>query len=234
MPIRFTGLLCGGLLLVSGANAFAAGPIDVHVRVEGATKTLVSGRTVTLADAPIIKDGNPDHSCGGLTALGALQAGTGGDWTGTWYDGLGYTADTIKGFKPAGSDYFELWVNHKLSSVGLCGASLSAGGDVLLFVQHCTYDPKLQACPKPMTPLAVRAPKKLKQGHIGTLRVVAYTATGKATAQRAATVYINGKKFGKTDKHGQIHLKGTRKGHASIYAIEKGHAKSEVDDLRIT
>src|SRR4051794_37699301 len=57
MPIRITGLLCGGVMLLSAASASAAAsPIKVHVRVEGAKKTLVSERTVTLADAPIVKD----------------------------------------------------------------------------------------------------------------------------------------------------------------------------------
>jgi hypothetical protein len=91
---------------MSTAGASAAGPIDVHIRVEGAKKELVPLHSVTLADAPIVKDGNPDHSCPGETALGALQAGTQGNWTGTWFEGLGYSADTIMGERPAGSDYF--------------------------------------------------------------------------------------------------------------------------------
>src|SRR5689334_1251044 len=83
MPIRLTGLLCGAVLLVSAQAAVAAGPFDVSIRVEGKARTLVKERKVTLADAPIIKDGNPEHSCNGQAAIGALQAGTGGNWTGT-------------------------------------------------------------------------------------------------------------------------------------------------------
>ena len=223
-------------MLVSGVaatSAVAAGPIKAKIRVEGAKKTLVPTRTVELADAPIIKDGNPAHSCAGQTALGALQAGTGGDWTGTWFEGLGYSADSIMGFKPAGSDYFELWVDHKLSPVGLCSANLKAGDSVLLFDQHCTYDPKLQACPHPETPLGIRAPRTLKKGHVGTLHVVDYSAKGKATPEAGATVYANGHKLGKTDRHGAVTFKGTTRGRADVYATEKGHARSEVDAVRI-
>ncbi|MDX6639697.1 MAG: hypothetical protein QOF12_708 [Solirubrobacteraceae bacterium] len=236
MPIRLTGLLCGGLLLITGttaASAVAAVPIKAQIRVEGTAKTLVATRTVELADAPIIKDGNPAHSCAGQTALGALQAGTGGNWTGTWYEGLGYSADTIKGFKPAGSDYFELWVDHKLSQVGLCGANLKASDSVLLFVQHCTYDPTIQACPHPETPLGIRAPSTLRKGKVGTLRVVDYDAQGKTTPEPGATIYANGKRLGRTDKHGVFLFKGRTKGVAKVYASKTGFARSEVADLRI-
>ena len=82
MPTRLIGLLAGGLLLCTTGPALAAQAFDVKIRVEGKSKTLVKERKVTLADAPIIKDGNPDHSCSGQSALGALQQGTGGNWSG--------------------------------------------------------------------------------------------------------------------------------------------------------
>src|SRR3954469_20210400 len=116
MQLRLAGLLSGGVLFLS-APAFAAGPpVNVHFRAEGARSTLVSQRTVTLADAPIVKDGDPAHSCPGQTALGALQAGTQGDWKGAWSEGLGYFVDEIKGERHSGSSSFSLWVDHKLSS----------------------------------------------------------------------------------------------------------------------
>lgn len=234
MPMRITGLLCGGILLVSAAGASAAaGPIDVHVRIEGAKKTLVSGRTVTLADAPIIKDGNPDHSCPGQTALGALQQGTKGDWEGKWYEGLGYSVSSIMGEAPSGSDYFELWVDHKDATAGLCDEALKAGDDVLLFVEHCTYDPQLQGCKNPMTPLAVRAPKLLKRGHKGHITVVDYDANGKATPEPGASVYANGKRLGKTDKQGQIVVGGAKLGTVKVWATKARKARSEVETIRV-
>jgi predicted RNA-binding protein with TRAM domain len=232
MSIRFTGLLCGTALLMSAPAAFAADPFNVSIRVEGKAKTLVKERTVTLADAPVIKDGNPDHACNGQAAIGALNAGTGGDWSGTWYEGLGYTADVIKSTNPAPA-YFELWVNHKLSSTGLCDSALKAGDDVLMFVQDCEYVPALEGCKAPVTPLGVRVAKTIKRGTVRTVKIVDYAADGKATAERGATVFVNGKKLGKTNKAGQIKVKGTKTGTATIYATKAGHARSETDAVRI-
>jgi hypothetical protein len=233
MSVRFIGLLCGGLALVSAASASAAAPINANVRVEGAKKTLVSERAVTLADAPIIKDGNPDHSCPGQSALGALQQGTQGNWEGKWFEGLGYDVLSIKGETPKGSGYFELWVNHKLSSDGVCGHVLNPGDDVLLFVENCTYDPALQACKHPTTPLGVRVPHTVRRRHHVHITVVDYSATGKATPEPGATVYANGKRLGRTDKHGQILVGGAKVGKVTISAAEAGKARSEVETVRV-
>src|SRR3954468_9493940 len=64
MEHRLAGLLSGGALFLSvSAPAFAANPpLNAHFRAEGSRSTLVSGRSVTLADAPISKDGDPAHS----------------------------------------------------------------------------------------------------------------------------------------------------------------------------
>jgi hypothetical protein len=217
---------------MSAQTAIAAGPFDVSIRVEGKAKTLVKERKVTLADAPIIKDGNPEHSCSGQAAIGALQAGSGGNWTGTWYEGLGYTADAIAGSNPSPA-YFELWVNHKLSSTGLCDSAMKAGDDVLMFVQDCEYVPALEGCKSPVTPLGVRVADTIKKGTVRTVKVVDYAAGGKATAERGATVFVNGKRLGKTNKKGQIKVKGTKTGTATIYAKKDGHARSETDTVRI-
>jgi hypothetical protein len=232
MPIRFTGLLCGGIMLVSAASAAAAGPINVRVRVEG-KKTLVAQRTVTLADAPVIKDGNPAHSCPGQSALGALQQGTQGDWDGSWSEGLGYFVKTIKSETPKDPGFFQLWVNHKESTLGFCSALLKASDDVLVFEQTCTYNPDTQACPDDVTPLGVTAPKLLKAGHKGHVVVVSYDASGKAKPRRGATVFANGKKLGKTDKHGSIAVAGTKAGRVDVYATETGYVRSEVETLRV-
>ena len=233
MPHRLTGLLCGGLLLLFATPSLAAGKFNVHVRVEGKSRTLVTERTVTLADAPIIKDGDPDHSCSGQAAIGALQAGTQGNWAGTWYEGLGYSADAIMGNKPKAPGYFELWVNHRFSTVGLCDATLKAGDDVLMFVQDCTYVPKLEGCRHPVTPLGLRVAKRLKRGRVRTVRVVDYAANGKATPERGATVYVNGRRLGRTDKRGKITVKGTKLGTAKLYATDKNHARSATESVRI-
>lgn len=218
---------------MSAAPVFAAAKFDAHIRVEGKSRTLVKQRTVTLADAPIIKDGNPDHSCSGQAAIGALQAGTGGNWTASWFEGLGYSADAIKGNKPKAPGYFELWINHKYSSLGLCDAKLKAGDSVLLFVQDCTYDPALQACAKPVTPLGLQVAKTLRRGKVRTVRVVDYDAKGKTSPEPGATVFVNGRKLGKTNKQGEVTVKGTKLGKARLYATDKAHARSETESVRI-
>lgn len=233
MPIRLISLLCGGVVLLSAGTASAADPFDASIRVEGKARTLVTERKVTLADAPIIKDGNPEHSCNGQAAIGALQAGTEGNWSGPWFEGLGYSADTIMGNKPAAPGYFELWINGKLSSTGLCDAALAKGDDVLMFVQDCEYVPALEGCKDPVTPLGVRVAERLKRGNVRTVRVVDYDAKGKTTPEAGATVFINGRKLGKTKKDGTIKVKGTKLGIATIYATKKGHARSETDRVRI-
>jgi hypothetical protein len=233
MSIRLIGLLCGTALLMSAPAAFAADAFNVGIRVEGKARTLVKERTVTLADAPVNKDGNPEHSCNGQAAIGALNAGTGGNWDATWYEGLGYSADAIMGTKPAAPGYFELWVNHRFSTTGLCDHALKSGDDVLLFVQDCEYVPALEGCRSPVTPLGVRVAGSMRKGQVRTVRVVDYAASGKATPEPGATVFVNGEKLGKTDKKGEIKVKGTRTGTAAIYATDAGHARSETDRVRI-
>src|SRR3954451_5504391 len=162
MPTRLIALLAGSLLLGTTVPALAAGPFDVKIRVEGKHKTLVNERKVTLADAPVIKDGNPDHSCSGQSALGALQQGTGGHWSGSYSQGLGYFVSTIRGEKPTGNDFFELWINHRLSSQGFCDAKLVVGQSVLVFRQTCVFNADTQQCPDEVTPLGLRVPTQIK------------------------------------------------------------------------
>ncbi|MCW2991496.1 MAG: hypothetical protein JWM73_2090 [Solirubrobacterales bacterium] len=233
MPIRLIGLLCGTALLMSAPAAFAADPFNVSIRVEGKAKTLVKERKVTLADAPFSKDGDPAHTCNLQTAFGALNAGTGGNWTASWFEGLGYSADTIMGNKPKTPGYFELWVNHKFSNTGLCDSTLKAGDDVLMFVQDCEYVPALQGCKNPVTPLGVRVAKTIKRNTVRTVRIVDYAASGKTTPEAGATVYVNGAKLGRTNKAGTIKVKGTKTGTATIYATDTGHARSETASVRI-
>ena len=233
MPTRLIALLAGSLLLGTAVPALAADAFDVKIRVEGKKKTLVKERKVTLADAPVIKDGNPDHSCSGQSALGALQQGTGGAWAGTYSEGLGYFVSTIKGEKATGNDFFELWINHRLSSQGFCDAKLSAGKSVLVLRQTCVYNPDTQQCPDEVTPLGLHVPTLIKRGKVRTLTVVDYDAKGKATPEPGATVYFNGKPQFKTNKRGQVRFKAKTTGIAEVSAAKKGHVRSEVVSVRV-
>ena len=235
MQLRLSGLLIGGVLFLSAPAQAADAPIHVHFRAEGSRSTLVAQRTVTLADAPIVKDGDPTHSCPGQSALGALQAGTEGDWDGSWSEGLGYFVDKIKGERHTGSSFFSLWVNHKLSSAGLCGAHLKAGGDVLLFVDRCVFDKAKDACKtKPVTPLGIRVPRTARRGSLLTVTVFRYTNGGRTKPVAGAAVYANGARLKSgTNRRGRLRLRATKVGRVSFSATHPGNARSEVDTTRI-
>jgi hypothetical protein len=136
MTRRFAGLMVVTLGLLMPAAASAAGPATVAVRIEGSGGTLVPQTTLTTTTAPVVKDGNAAHSCTGTSATGALEQASGGDWTGPWFSGLGYSVDVIKGEShPFGGDpvYWGFFLNDALASAGLCDPSseLQAGDRVL-------------------------------------------------------------------------------------------------------
>src|SRR3954452_14028667 len=235
MQLRLAGVLSGGVLFLS-APAFAADPpINVHFRAEGARSTLVSQRTVTLADAPIVKDGDPAHSCPGQSALGALQAGTQGDWKGAWSEGLGYFVSEILGERHSGTSFFSLWVDHKLSSTGLCGANLKAGDDVLLFVDRCVFDTATNKCKnKSVTPLGIRVPTSARRGRTLVVTVVSYTNSGRAKPVAGASVFANGQRLKpRTNRLGRLRLKATKVGRVTFFATHAGNARSAVGTTRI-
>jgi hypothetical protein len=113
--------------LVIATPAFAA---NVTVRVEGTAQTLVPRTAVATSTAPVVRDG---HECAGTSALGAVNTATDGDWSGRWFDGLGWFVDTIKrethGSVEAG--FWGLWINHTFSDLGLCAAELQEGDELL-------------------------------------------------------------------------------------------------------
>ena len=233
MKTRIVGLLAGGLLLLTSAPALAAASFDVKVRIEGKSKTLVQERKVTLADAPVNKDSDPSHGCSGQSALGALNGATGGNWEGSYSEGLGYFVKSIMGEKPTGNDFFEFWVNHKASTSGFCDHMLHAGESVLIFRQSCVYNATTQQCPDEIAPLGIRVPTRIKKNRVRTLTVVEYSAAGKAKPEPGATVYFNGRRAYKTDKKGQVHFKAKTTGVAEVYAAKKGRVRTEVKSVRV-
>lgn len=231
MPIRLTGLLCGGLLLILSATA-AAGPINANIRVEGAKKTLVADKPVTLAAAPLVKDGDPAHSCPGQSAAGALEQGTGGAWSGTYYESFSdYLVDTIKGEKHPGSpDSWTLWVNHRASQTGVCSTVVRPGDHVLFYVARCVYDNATQACKnKPVLPLGVSVPATTRVGKSFMVKVVEYSTTGKAKPEAGATVYAKGRALRKhTNARGLLRVTATHAGGVSFQARKANRVRTEI------
>jgi hypothetical protein len=131
--------------------ALAAGPAAVTVRVEGDGATLVPRTALTTTATPVSKDGDPSHNCTGTSAAGALEQATGGDWSGPYYSGLGYSVDRIRGeLHDFGGDpeYWGLFVDDVLSQTGLCDTELQAGQRVL-------FAPIPESCPSTLGVLAV-------------------------------------------------------------------------------
>jgi hypothetical protein len=180
--------------LINLAPAQAADPATVTVRVEGLAETKLTPTSVTTTNAPVVKDGNPEHACAGTSALGALELATGGSWGGTWFGGeLGYSVETILGEShlfESGSpaNYFwSFWLDdHEPQEVGPCAATLQSG-DRVLFLPTCFGE----ACPKGSTapsPLELEAPATANVGEAVPVIVKRYDAQGQAAPAAGATI----------------------------------------------
>jgi hypothetical protein len=189
---RLLVALLGGLALVAGPSAARAAPADVRLRVEGKDATLLP-RTALRTDARTIdKDGVAGHDCSGTSAAGALEIGVAGDWSGSFFSGLGYTVERIRTESHVfpDDDFFELWVNNRSSAVGICGAELQDGDDVLLLVARCEVGPPPDfLCENaPVLPLALSAPATVSAGVAFHVSVVEYDADGTSSPAAGATV----------------------------------------------
>jgi hypothetical protein len=188
---RLLVLLAGCLLLVLPGAAFAA-TADVRLRIEGATTTLLERTALRTTTTPVNKDGVPGHDCTGTSAAGALELGVAGDWSGTFYSGLGYTVERVRTETHAfpDADFFELWVNNKSLQVGICGIELQEGDDVLLLVARCEVGPAPDyACLNdPVLPLGLAVPATAAPGAPFNVSVVEYSATGVASPVAGATI----------------------------------------------
>jgi hypothetical protein len=228
MKLRFTAGMVAGLLSLGlvATTAHAAGPADVTVRVEGATQTLASG-PVRTTTKPVVKDGNASHSCTGTSAAGALEAATAGDWTATWFDGLGYSVDSVKGESHtfATDEYWTLWINGAASSVGLCDAELQQGDDVLIY-------PQCGSCTTGRGPLDISIPTAVRAGRPFVVSVVEHTVTTDASFN---TTYGKRPSAGATVSVGAQTLTTDAAGHATatistpqpIRASKPGYVRSQ-------
>jgi hypothetical protein len=166
-------------------------PASVSVRIEGLNETLLPATEVTTTLTPVIADGNPNHACGGTSALGALQDATGGHWSGPWSESFHqYQVFSILGEnhgfeKESNANYFwSFWLNDKRSEVGLCEAGLGQGDRVLMVVE-CFGE----ACPAPEPlPLEIESPASANVAEAVTVTVRRYSPEGVASEVAGATV----------------------------------------------
>ncbi|MGD0198245.1 MAG: DUF4430 domain-containing protein [Solirubrobacteraceae bacterium] len=181
-----------GSLVATGSTAKSLAPKgptpDITVRVEGLGSTLLAPTTVTLTASSVTKDGTATDSCSGLSALGALQDATKGDWDGSWSKSYAsYFITSIKGTSyPESADYYwAFWLDDKPAATGACGVDPAKGSSILFFPE---YDGKSKTVVLPSV-LGVSAPASALVGKPFTVLVTSYAnQTGKPTPAAGATL----------------------------------------------
>jgi hypothetical protein len=227
MPGRFIGPLVGALAAASVVTpaAFAGSPAKVTMRVEAPGRTLADSQVTTIRHA-VVKDGNAAHSCTGTSAAGALDLATGSDWTGTWFDGLGYAVDAIGDVRaPADfSAFWTLWVNGRSSLTGICDTELNNGDDVLEFL--CTSTPDFSSCTN--LPLELSATGRVRLDRAGNYRthvhVVRLKGDGTSTPVGGAAIR-GGAKPATTDADGNAQVV-LRHPETTLHATHHGDVRS--------
>ena len=132
---RTTAVALLGAIVIAVAGTGAAlaastGP-SVTVQIKTLTKTLRSS-VVHGEKGWITKDGTPKGKCPGNSGAGALDAATHGRWTARYYSQYGDVLVTsILGVKPMGKEFWELVVNGKVASAGICALKLRAHEKIL-------------------------------------------------------------------------------------------------------
>ena len=129
--VALVGAITMALAASSAALAASTGPA-VTWQIKSLTKTLLKPTTVHGEKGWITKGGTPKGKCSGNSAAGALDAATHGKWAGKYFSSLSdIEVTSILGVKPPGSDFWELFVNGKPASVGVCEVKLHAGQKLL-------------------------------------------------------------------------------------------------------
>src|SRR3954453_1098932 len=218
-----THLLRGVLAAVLATSALCApaSAATVTVRVEGDTTTLVPLTSVTTQPGQVVKDGNPAHSCDAEHAIGALERATGGDWNGTWFNGLGYSVDTVKGesHNGANNDFFSFWIDGKSASQGVCDQTL-ADGDELLFYPDCFG----AGCQSP-SPLDLTVPATAQKGAPFNVHAVTLDGSGGSSPAAGVTVTAGGASA-TTDSGGDAALTVATTGSIEVRATKQGTVRS--------
>ena len=190
--LRLSGPFAAGLLVLL-ALASSAQAAKVTVRVEGAADTLVPRTTVQTTGAAVNKDGV--HSCDGNRLIGALEIGTGGQWTGPWFGGTinDYSVFTVKGetYDFSGTDFWAYSLNNRDSFTGPCNTTIQDGDEIVYYPSRCEVGPAPDfACMNPPVQLLglQGVPGAADKGAPFTVKVVRFDGNGAATAEPGATV----------------------------------------------
>lgn len=238
MKHRFlAGAAVAAAALSVSSPALAAGPADVTVRLEGQSQTLLPETRVTTTTAPVNKSGKEGQTCTGTSAAGALEIATGGDWGGQWFGGgIGYSVERIKTETHAFPDpsYYSLWINDKESGVGVCGAELQTGDEVLIYVARCEYDPDAGRCTNPpVLPLGIDAPDRVAPGKAFTVKVVEYATDGTPSPVAGAEV-AGADAVATTNAEGVATVVMSERGERGLRATRQNRAPSETEPVCVS
>jgi hypothetical protein len=228
--LLIAGAICAAMLAVTPALAYH---VRVTIRVEGATKTVMPQKSVTTLGRNVIVTGDqdPSHGCSGESGLGVLELATHGDWRGTYFSGLRWSVGEILGAKPKG--FYEIWINNRQATVGLCDYVPKRKDEILIFDQTCTFDLQLQGCPNPVLPLGLIVPKTVRVGQRFTVQVVRFGVTGQATPVRGAQVLAGKVKFKKTDAQGRTKVLARKAAKVVFDATFPGAVRSGPETVTI-
>jgi hypothetical protein len=218
--------LCGATTALAVTPAASALAARVTVRVEGKARTLLAPTVVRTGGGSVTKFGAPSGKCSASSATGALDLATHHRWAGKWYSSFGdYFVTGILGESYATSTTYSwgIWINNRLATSGACGIKLRPG-DQLLFASEPT---------KTQDPIALIAPARAVTGHTFTVKVVAYSTSGKATPLAGALVSVNGH-GGKTGKRGTVPLTPNKPGSFVLNATHAGYIRAAPVTVRVT
>jgi hypothetical protein len=201
------------------APAFADAQTKASFRVEGASKTLLPAKTVTVPTAgSITKGGTPKGTCPADSAAGAFNVATGGNWSGSYSSGLGIEVTKILGEAGIYSKghYWEFFVDNRAASVGICDQKVKSG-DQLLFAN-------VPAKGAAEFPIVISAPAKATAGTAFTVKA-SYYPTKSKTAKPLAGVSFKGVK-GTTNAEGVATVTASQAGKLSLVGSKTGEIRS--------
>jgi len=204
--------------LLGAESSQAAAPPSVYLRVEGAGTTLLAQTLVPTTATSTVKG----KLCSGTSAAGALNAGTGGNWSGS-YDAKfkDYLVGAILGETPTGGNFWTLWVNGRSSSTGACATPLHPGDRELWF--DCVADASFNCT---NDPLALKLPPAVEFGHAVSGSVLQLDGAGHGKPVTGAAV-SGGGLSAVSSAHGTVNFVAHRAGLIELQARKSGVTPSD-------
>lgn len=202
-------------LALAGASLAGTGRAGT-IRIEGLTKTLQLPTVAVGENGWITKGGTPRGKCSGQSVAGALDRVTRHQWTGKYYPSVGgIFVTSIMGEKPAGNDYWVLFVDNKVASLGVCALRLR--GEQVLFADSDGSH----------YPASLTAPQSAVAGRSFVVKLAGYTAKGKPKPLAGVPISGNGIEAVSTNSHGVATISDKHAGVLVLRAGPNGYLRTE-------